>query len=336
MDQQYPDDAPVRGTFFDVLFALIVLLASGFSGFTSYLGFSKDLPQYMSISISIIVFLALLAINFKIRAARRNEGSLVAPISLFFLVFVFSFVSNTNAFYSRLIEDDIVRETQEKAWSTFDKQSTQALTKIENSPAYQRNLERISKIENEIQKFKVQITDPQNPGMGSKAREHLDQVVELLGTGTTELKPPPAGSRIDDFRDYANRVEKHIRRLIDEDEKLGVVNRLSGLHAEIEAVRSKHKRRVTHQNYDRKHTEEMRRDLEAIENKTNSYLRQKPELKLESIDDKADEVGKFQYTMRNFVAQVNPVAIILAVMLGLILDILAPVMSIGFYRPTDE
>lgn len=336
MDQQYPDDPPSRGSFFDVLFMLMVLLASGFSGFTSYLGFSKDLPLYMSISIAVIVFLGLILANFKIRAARRAEESIRAPLVLFLMVFIFSFVSNTNAFYSRMIEDDIVRETQEEAWDVFDKESNRALKLLLENPVYQAELKLIAEVENEITKLKSQITDPRNPGMGKRATEHLNRVTNLLETKVTQFKPPAPGAPMPEFAAHADMLEKHIRQLIDERSKRGVVYTYPALNEHIDALRLKHERRLAHQKYNRRYTEEMRRDLADIENRTNRILSPTPELKLNPVNDKADEVGKFQYTWRNFVDWVSPVAILLAVMLGLILDLLAPIMSIGFYRPTAE
>ena len=122
MNVQYPDRDEPQGTYFDVIFALIVFLTSGFSAFTTYLGFSKDLPLYMSVPIAVIVGLGLLAVNFKIRLARIQDGGLAGPFLVFLIVFIFSFISNTNAFYSRLIEDDIVRRHRiRRGWCSIQR-----------------------------------------------------------------------------------------------------------------------------------------------------------------------------------------------------------------------
>lgn len=333
MNPEYPDREAPRGTYFDVIFALIVILASGFSTFTTYLGFSKDLPLYMSIPIAVIIGLGLLGVNFKIRSARINDSALAGPFFVFLIVFVFSFVSNTNAFYSLLIENDIVRETQDEAWRVFDKESTKALKVIDDHPAYQDELQKFAGIENEITKLREQITDPRNPGRGERAQSHLQQIERLLDTEVTDLEPPPSEAPMREHEKYAVALEKHIRELIEERKSQGVVYGFSTLHDEIQRRRSVHLQRVDAKDYRRDHTDEMHRDLGWIENQINRELSPNPELDLEEINDNADEVGKFKYTWRNFVEAVSPVAIALSVVLGALLDILAPAMSLALYRP---
>lgn len=333
MNLEYPDREAPRGTFFDVIFAIIVLLASGFSAFTTYLGFSQDLPLYMSIPIAAIIGLGLLAINFKIRSARIGHDGLAAPFLVFLIVFAFSFVSNTNAFYSRLIQDDIVRETQDEAWLLFERESAKALKLIDEHPPYQAELKLIAEVENEITKLKDQITDPRNPGLGERAQQHLRRIEELLETTPTSLVPPPPEAAIRRHEQYAGSLEGHIRKLIEEREEKGVVNAFLGLHKQIRNTRKIHQQHVADRDYRRTHTDAMRRDLEWIESETNRWLSPSPPLQLEEVNDKADEIGKFKYTWRNFVEMVSPVAIVLSVVLGALLDILAPALSLAFYRP---
>ena len=333
MNLEFPDRETPRGTFFDVIFAVIVLLASGFSAFTTYLGFSQDLPLYMSIPIAAIIGLGLLAVNFKIRSARINPDRLIGPFLVFLIVFAFSFISNTNAFYSRLIQDDIVRETQDDAWLLFERESAKAFKLIDEHPQYQRELKLIAEVENEITKLKEQITDPRNPGLGERAQEHLRRIETLLGTTPTPLVAPPPNAPMRKHEQYADSLEGHIRKLIEEREKKGVVNAFLGLHNQMRGRRSVHEKNIADRDYNRAHTDAMRRDLKWIENETNRWLSPNPPLQLEEVNDKADEIGKFKYTWRNFVELVSPVAIVLSVVLGALLDILAPALSVAFYRP---
>ena len=333
MNSEYPDREAPSGTGFDVIFALIVILASGFSAFTTYLGFSKDLPLYMSIPIATIIGLGLLGVNFKIRAARIDDSGLTGPFLVFVIVFVFSFISNTNAFYSRLIEDDIVRETQDEAWLLFDEESTKALKVIDDHPPYQDELRKFAEMENEITRLQEQITDPRNPGLGERARSHLGRIEGLLETETTDLAPPPPEAAMREHEQYADALVSHIRELIEERKTRGVVYGYSALHDEIQGRRNVHLRRVDARDYRRDHTDEMHRDLGWIENEVNRQVSPNPELDLDEINDKADEVGKFKYTWRNFVEAVSPVAIALSVVLGALLDLLAPAMSLALYRP---
>ena len=112
---EYPDDPRDKGSYFDVIFAVIVLLTAGFSTVTTYIGFSKDLPEYMAMAIAAIIGFGLLGVNFKLRQGRLNDDPIWGALVVFMMIAVFSFISNTNAFYSFLIRDDIVRETQQAA-----------------------------------------------------------------------------------------------------------------------------------------------------------------------------------------------------------------------------
>lgn len=336
MGGEYPDQERAEGSYLDVIFTGIVVIAAGFSSYTTYLGFSKDLPLEMSIAIAAMIGLGLLGLNFKLRHARKGEGSAAGALGVFAMIFVFSFLSNTNAFYSLFIEKDIVRETQAEAWSVYERESTRALGAFDDDPAYQAELARMAEVENELTKLREQITDPRNLGMGERARGHLERIEELLQTRATEFAPPAAGAGRAEHVEYADALDRHIRTLMAERSKRGVVDGRTSVHEEILTRRSLHEVRVAAGDYDRRHTEEMKRDLEWTENQVNRWLEPEPPMALEPINDEADEVGKFKYTWRNFVEWVSPVAIMLAVLLGALLDLIGPAMCFGLYRPSYD
>ena len=290
----------------------------------------------MSVPIAVIVGLGLLGVNLKIRQARIQDDKLLGPFIVFFIVFVFSFISNTNAFYSRLIENDIVQETQNKAWLVFEKESSKAAKILDESATYQTELRRIAEVETETAKLKRQITDPLNPGRGERAQEHLQRIEELLETSLTDLRPPPNEAPMSDHESYALRLENLIYELVDERSKEGVVQQIFMLENQIGEKRATHRGRIDSKDFMRKHTDEMHRDLKEIQNLTNRILSPTPELILEEINDEADDVGKFKYTWRNFVNLISPVAMVLSIILGALLDVLAPTMSLALYRPQYE
>ena len=84
-------------TMFDIVFTIIVILAAGFSGYTTYLGFSYDLPVLPSIVIATIIGLGLLVINFKIREHRISGDGVGKPLLAFFVFLIFSFISNNQS-----------------------------------------------------------------------------------------------------------------------------------------------------------------------------------------------------------------------------------------------
>ena len=115
---------------FDILFAVVAFLASAFSGYTTYLGFSYDFPLLPALIMAIIIGLGLLAINFKLRHNRLDGVSVAPALIAFALFFVFSFISNTNAIYTFFLKRDIVGETQVQALRDFDAGTTKILARI--------------------------------------------------------------------------------------------------------------------------------------------------------------------------------------------------------------
>jgi hypothetical protein len=78
----------------------------------------------------------------------------------------------------------------------------------------------------------------------------------------------------------------------------------------------------------------MARDLNSIAYRAGELL---PEnLEIGQINNEADEIGSFRYTWRNFVNLISPTAIILSVLLGALLDLLAPLLSMLLYRYEEE
>ena len=333
MKDEYPDQEAPQGSYLDVIFAVIVLVASGFSTYTTYLGFSNDLPIEMSVAIAAIIGLGLVGMNFKIRQARIREGGTQGALVVFAMIFVFSFLSNTNAFYSLFVEQDIVRETQDEAWRVYERESSRALNAFDEDRIYQDELNKLAEVENEMTKLVVQITDPRNLGLGEKAKRHLERIEELLETKATPLEAPPAEADADEHRQYADALVAHIRTLMAERSQHGVVDGRTAVHDEIRARRARHLERIEASDYQRQHTDEMKRDLKWTESQVNRWIEPNPPLVLDEINDEADEVGKFKYTWRNFTQWISPVAIVLAVILGALLDIIGPAMSFGLYRP---
>ena len=320
----------------DVMFMLMVLIAGSFSGYTTYLGFSKDFPAILSGAITSIVFLGLVMLNLHIRRCRLQGDRLLGPGLVFLIVFTFSFASNTNAFYSMFVEEDIVRETQEEAWAVFDRESSKALDAIESDSGYQGELARLAEVENEITKLRKQITDPLNPGMGAKAKAHLQTIHDLLETEVTRRVAPDAKAPMTEHEAYAEALIEHIRELMEERSRIGVVYGLSGLHDLIQAERALHRTRVERGEYNRSYTDDMHRGLKEMQNRVRRWVVTEPPIELEEVNNRADEIGKFRYTWRNFVERVNPVAIVLAVLLGALLDVLAPMLSLVLYRQREE
>ena len=325
------DDEPRRKvTYFDAVFTLIVVLASSFSAYTTYKGFSYDIPPFLAVVLAVIIGLGLVAINFKIRDAKINRHSLAGSLTAFAFVFVFSFVSNSNAIYTYFLQGDIVRETQEVAWEVFDRETSNlkdALLADEAVAAFEADRKRLQVARRNLSR---QLVDERNPGRGVIAREHLIEVERILGSKVTDLSPPSATAVIAEHRRYADQLDA----LIEEQAKTVFAHHpaqaFRGLLNRIDKLRQLYGSQIRKRQYDSQTTALMKQDLQTLGVETENLLNE--DLEIELINDTADEIGSFRYTWRNFFNWISPAAIVLSVLLGALLDVLAPMLSLTLYR----
>jgi uncharacterized integral membrane protein len=325
------DDRPRVGTYFDVMFTVVVFLTCAFSTWTTYLGFSYDIPKMLAAFLSIVIGLCLIAINFKIREARRSAMGLTRPLIAFAIVFVFSFVSNTNAIYSYFIQRDIVGQTQEEAWRVFDSETNKILKAIAEVPAVASYEDRQRQLRVARQNLKTQIVDSRNPGFGELAQAHYAEIMKILGINLTPLRAPDATAPIEQLQGYAQRLDDLIDEQAEVQFRADPAAPLIEFGSGIQRVRAFYENKMREKEYAADTTDLMTRDLDGYAVKARDLL--PGELDLQRINNTADEIGAFQYTWRNFLNWINPVAIVLSVLLGALLDVLVPLLSILLYRP---
>ncbi|MCZ6641308.1 MAG: hypothetical protein O7G86_03650 [Gammaproteobacteria bacterium] len=334
LTEMRPGDSLRHGTSFDVAFGIIVILASGFSAYTTYLGFSYDIPKFLAFALALIIGIGLLAINFKLRDAKRYATGLAGPLIAFLFVFVFSFVSNTNAIYTFFLQRDIIGQTQEEAWRVFDSETTNVLAQLGQAPALINLEQQKKRLAIARQNLKKQINDRNNPGLGSLAQSHLNEVSEILNTRLTPLRPPDPSAPMARHQGYADRlddfIEEQAKTEFANSEGVAVIELVDKIHR----LRNFYEDKIRSKEYRSDTTDLMKRDLDAITFKARDLLGKS--LTLETINNSADETGSFQYTWTNFVNWISPAAIILSILLGALLDILAPVLSLTLYRSEEE
>ncbi len=319
---------------FDIIFTIIVILAASFSAYTTYLGFSYDLPILASSVIAVIIGLGLFIINMTIKDYKQTGQSITRPILAFLFFLIFSFISNTNAIYTYFLQKDIVPQTQIQAEKDFDKGTSIILSALDKNEI-SINAARIKQeLDIATRNLYNQMIDPANPGLGIKAKKHLDEVEAILGIHLTKLKSPPAKASMEKHRKFAD----HLMALVDEQFKtkyiVGTTSAIEDFKGDIEQRRTLYRTSVINKEYNRDITDAMGRDLASIVIKAEKLIGFKDEVK--PINTTADDIGSFNYTWTNFSDGINKSAIALSVLLSLMLDTLAPVLAILLYRRKEE
>jgi hypothetical protein len=323
-------------TIFDIVFAIIAVLASGFSGYTTFIGFAYDLPFPLALVISIIVGLGLLIINFRIKDARIRGDNVGATLVAFLLFFVVSFISNTNAIYTYFLQNDIVGEAQTKAWHIFDK-GTQSLLSALGQSDFSVEANRVKQdLDLAKRNLRNQILDPGNPGMGPKARQHLQEVETILGVNLTRLQPPSPNSSSSSFEKYADRLEDQIDNAFATQFRTtrSQAFEIDGFRDKLMKLRALYNNTITEKQFNSDTTDLMKSDLASLYVEADKLIGYHGE-RLE-IDNSVDDIGSFQYTWNNFFNLTNVPAIILSIIISIVLDILTPTLSLLLYKPEME
>jgi len=329
------EDVKEPVTLFDVIFTVIAVLAAGFSGYTTYIGFGYDLPFVASVAIAVIIGLGLLAINFKIREHRIAGDSVRNPLIAFFLFFIFSFISNTNAIYTYFLQNDIGGQTRDQAWVVFDKGTSTILEAIDTNDVMLEKLKSKQQLDVARKNLMRQITDLSNPGLGEIARTHLEEVERVLGERLTSLRPPPANSSQQQYKAYAKRLDDLIAEQFSAKYREGVSEDISKFERKIIALRDTFEELVSTKSGDPSETTDvMKRTLESLAVEATKLIGFKEDI--QKINNTSDDIGSFQYTWANFSDGINKAAIALSILLSIMLDILAPALSLLLYKKTLE
>lgn len=317
-------------SFIDIVFGSIALLASGFSGYTTYLGFSYDFPFGLSLVVAIIIGLGLIGTNYLLRKYRLSGDKVGRIIIMFLFIFAISFISNTNAIYTYFLQTNIVSKTQTAAWETFDKGTTAILGAIEDNKVTIEGNRKKASLDIARRNLIDQITDVSNPGMGRKAVKHLEEIEGILGQNLTRLRPPRSQAAMQEFRDFAARYDQLILSVFNSGHNTSKKKKVTNLKDKITKLRTLYSSQVNDRKFSSDTTDLMARDLVSLNTEAQEITGFDEEI--EMIDVDTDDIGSFQYTWPNFMKWINPAAIVLSVLISFILDTLAPMFSILLYR----
>lgn len=326
-------DAPLANKF-DIIFAIIAFLASTFSGYTTFLGFSYDLPIFASTIIALIIGLGLFIINFKLREHRIKGESIINLLIAFFFFFLFSFISNTNAFYTYFLKNDIIGDTQVQAWRDFDKGTSDILNAINNNALSLEAARLKQHLDIARQNLREQITDKSDPGLGTKAKQHLEEIETILGVHLTRLKPPSGPGPFSRYQEYSDRLDDLIMTQFTSKYKTTETQLLSDLKDKILKLKTLYEEAVNNKQYSSDTTDLMRRDLDSLQVEAKNIIGFKGSVPV--INTTADDIGSFQYTWTNFYNNIKPSAIILSILLSIMLDTLTPILSLLLYKQELE
>lgn len=188
------------------------LLTLSYCGFQTFQGYLVDMGFANALVLSTILMLAMLILSASLRVELRRGSSgnrITAIVCLYMLAASFSFIGNFNSFYNALLRDIVIRDEIQEKLVLVQEMRASANRILSDSQVQEMRL----KVETDIDQFKVQVQDPLNPGLGTRANAILQQIEQTLGQQLTRLRDSdksPAG-----LKRLATDYETMIRSALD-------------------------------------------------------------------------------------------------------------------------
>lgn len=179
----------VVSLFYHIIVAVCVFLSITFS----YYGLDRMMGSYALLG-ALLIGLVLCAADILLRTNRLRGRSLMAPLALLLIGASLSFVSNFNHLYTQAMQRDVATLTMAQSYDNFHANLSSARVSLTKAPQYREIQEQRQALDSELEQLYEQITDPNNSGIGPRARQHIDRVYEILGRRLTQYARPGRGA----------------------------------------------------------------------------------------------------------------------------------------------
>jgi len=140
----------------------------------------------------------------------RRKLKLYAGTLVFFLEWIFIVMANTHYIYFQMSSDRMRLSELNAVKKNFDLTRNTVINQIDSMSANYS-----TKIDNEIDNLKTEITNPYNPGHATKTDSILKRIEILIGDNADLMTNPPSPSNIAGLRIYADLNADKIRRIRD-------------------------------------------------------------------------------------------------------------------------
>lgn len=321
--------SPEKATIKDVpilLVAVLCLLISTVQTKKGYELAAGGEPQAWAISLIITTVLG--SLYYQLRQ-KLKEGSFINTTVFSYLIVVpFSCVANFNAFYSEDMKEELLYNELEKLQGDLISIRTQATRALEIKSGAKDVEEKVNLLKSTLTQ---QILDPGAPGLGMKARQILKDLESVLGVKITE----PAGE--------SPLIAKSIERQIDGLLKIKIASMTDQSDILIDKIKSitdnLHSKIIT-----AKSTKTLLDDSEVIEECIDAYngigeetektIGDPSTFSFKRIASESEEIGKISHSLNSAVQYKHRAAIIPALGLSLLIDLIVPAIITMLYFKT--
>lgn len=196
---------------FYIALVLICVAVSTWSSFHGFFTTLKALAWPVAAGIGICLFASDISIKEKLDRNDRIRG----PLLLFSIALIFSAMSNFNYFYSNFMTANVAQSAYSDAYHRFEDNMDVAAGALVSDPLYADVARDRAYVEQELINLRSEATDPNNPGIGPKARGHMTNIEARLGSPINQLALPP--NRLDAVLQFLDLYEQNVTRAMNRD-----------------------------------------------------------------------------------------------------------------------
>ncbi len=187
----------------DLFLALLAIMLVGVSFWQTWLGLSQIFGG-ASLIIALVLSLLLLFLAFLIRSARLDGKSIGGLLGLYVFVAMFCFIANFNAIYTRFMKTEIYTTEIKSINDKFNELQSE----VDNRLTYIVDKNTRQAIISDVNQLIIQINDPRNPGIGTRAKDIIQRIEKKIGKRVTLLTP--RSKTQSGYEDLADRMAKQI------------------------------------------------------------------------------------------------------------------------------
>lgn len=316
-----------------VLYYILSVACAIFSTIMSYLGYAQS-AGFLALLLTLVVFVLLMASHIVIQQSRVAGRSLIGGLLILMLGGLFSFVSNFNYLYSNLMRKDVAAETIVASHAVFQQNLIRAQSSLRSAPSRREAAVRRAEFENQLDQLNQQINDPGNPGVGPRAREHIQRLEQIVGAEMTALRQPGKGASVAEVNKWFKNYAALARRTFEREMREFSGNDLDQLMSEIDDYKLKYASPPENAGAaDLYLLAEYDKISGDVERHTNALLPSRSRIDLLKIERLEGQLGEIRYSIANgFLELPNPAATLQAAIVSLLVDIVPLIFALCLLR----
>lgn len=282
---------------------------------------------FLSGLLSLAITAGLFLCAFKMRQAKLNRESWVAPLIFYIALVIASFAGNFNGFYSYFMRGELLKtELTEKAdaFRTLREDSRVALGDFKDQSP------QINQLASQLES---QIRNPSEPGCGPKCEEKLVELEGVLGTKLTRLKAADKEFLVREYKKMIDEARKALLSKLNSAEQKDIITQMDEDATTLQPAIS-----AATQDAAEKALPVITTIVEKYKfygAKVRSFVG-KAFIYDDQMTVKNAEIGKMSHTFSSAFQNLNHWGPWIAAFVAILIDIIVPIMILGLTKPEDD